>query len=320
MKKRNPLTSNRHLKTSWFIPNRFLSILRIASGGALLCAATALGLMAVLIGPSIATADNPSNAVHYYVALGDSLAAGYQPNGETGPDGMFLHGYANQLYDALKANDPTLQLLNLSCGGETTSSMISGEEVHFAGSRSFCGYRSWHGHLAHGSQLDDAVAFLHAHSGFVSLITIDIGGNDVGACVYSLDQACLDNGLATVNQNLPVILSTLREAAPGVPIVGMNYYDPFLVFWFSDPTAAQTTEQMVVEQVNPMLEQLYTDYSVPVADVETAFSTTDWTLVDGIPLNVERICEWTWMCSIFDLHANTAGYGVIAEAFEQVLP
>ena len=93
----------------------------------------------------------------------------------------------NQLYDSLKANDPTLQLENLACGGETTSSMISGEETHFVGSRSFCGYRSWHAHLAHGSQLDDVVAFLHAHSQFVSLITIDIGGNDVDQCVISLD-------------------------------------------------------------------------------------------------------------------------------------
>jgi lysophospholipase L1-like esterase len=281
-----------------------------------------MSLMAVLTGPSIATADDPSNAVHYYIALGDSLAAGYQPNGDTGPDGMFLHGYAKQLYDALKASDPTLQLANFSCGGETTSSMISGEETHFVGSRSFCGYRSWHGHLAHGSQLDDAVAFLHAHSQFVSLITIDIGGNDVGACVYSLDQACLANGLATVNQNLPVILSALREAAPGVPIVGMTYYDPFLVFWFSDPTAAQTTEQMVV-QLNDVLRSVYGAAGIPVADVETAFSTTDWTLVNGIPRNVERICEWTWMCDPTygpDIHANTAGYGAIAQAFEQVLP
>jgi lysophospholipase L1-like esterase len=105
-----------------------------------------------------------------------------------------------------------------------------------------------------------------------------------------------------------------------VPIVGMNYYDPLLVYWFTNPADAATANQMVVEQFNPTLEQVYTDYSVPVADVETAFSTTDWTLVNGIPLNVERICEWTWMCSIFDLHANTAGYGVIAQAFEQVLP
>jgi lysophospholipase L1-like esterase len=276
--------------------------------------------MTVLIGPSIATADDPANAVHYYIALGDSFAAGYQPNGDTGPDGMFLHGYANQLYDALKANDPTLQLQNLACGGETTSSMISGEEVHFAGSRSFCGYRSWHGHLAHGSQLDDVVAFLHAHSQFVSLITIDIGGNDVAQCVYSLDQACLDDALATVQQNLAVILSALREAAPGVPIVGMNYYDPLLAFWvFGDPAAAQLSGQMVV-QVNDVLGSVYGAAGIPVADVETAFSTTDWTFVNGVPLNVERICEWTWMCSIFDLHPNTAGYGVIAQAFEQVLP
>ena len=78
---------------------------------------------------------------------------------------------------------------------------------------------------------------------------------------------------------------------------------------------------MVVEQINPTLEQVYTEYSVPVADVETAFSTTDWTLVNGIPLNAERICEWTWMCTTNpDIHPNTTGYGVIAQAFEDALP
>jgi hypothetical protein len=52
---------------------------------------------------------------------------------------------------------------------------------------------------------------------------------------------------------------------------------------------------------------------------ETALSTTDWTLVDGIPLNVERICEWTWMCSVGNIHANDDCYGVIAQAFEDAL-
>jgi lysophospholipase L1-like esterase len=104
-----------------------------------------------------------------------------------------------------------------------------------------------------------------------------------------------------------------------VPIVGMNYYDPLLVYWFTSPADAATANQMVV-QFNDVLHAVYDAAGVPVADAETAFSTTDWTLVNGIPLNVERICEWTWMCSIFDLHANTAGYGVIAQAFEQVLP
>jgi lysophospholipase L1-like esterase len=260
-----------------------------------------------------------ANSVHYYVALGDSLAEGYQPNGD------LAHGYADQLYAALRADDPTLQLEKLACGGETTSSMISGvEPTGSLGSRYFCAPPGpQRKELAHGSQLADAVAFLHAHSQFVALITIDIGGNDVGVCVYQLDQSCLANGLTTIRQNLALILSALREAVgPNVPIVGMNYYDPFLAFWFSDPTAAQTTEQMAV-QLNDVLGPVYGAARDPVADVETAFSTTDWTLGGGIPLNVLGICQWTWMCDPTygpDLHANTSGYGVIAKAFKQVIP
>jgi hypothetical protein len=54
--------------------------------------------------------------------------------------------------------------------------------------------------------------------------------------------------------------------------------------------------------------------------VAGAFSTDDMTtMVNGIPLDVARICQWTWMCTRGDIHANTAGYGVIAKAFEAVL-
>jgi hypothetical protein len=83
---------------------------------------------------------------------------------------------------------------------------------------------------------------------------------------------------------------------------------------------AQASESFVV-QVDDGEEATYQSERIPVADVETAFSTTDFTLQpDGIPLNVERICQWTWMCSIVDIHPNTQGYGVIAQAVEQVLP
>ena len=105
---------------------------------------------------SIATppfADSPAasdaKAVHYYVSLGDSLAASFQP------DGDFGHGYAERVYAQLKAQDPTLRLVKLGCGGETTQSMLFGNP---------CGY-------PHGSQLAEAVSFLHAHSKFVQLVT-----------------------------------------------------------------------------------------------------------------------------------------------------
>jgi len=306
MKNRSPLTSKKHLKTPRrFSPNRSFSILRMASGGALLSAATAMGLMAVLSGPSIASAHDRSNAVHYYVSLGDSLATGFQPGDNEFTGGN--HGYTDQLYGILKASDPKLRHVKLGCGGETSTTFINGGRCDF---------------YPHGTQLDEAVNFIHAHANHISLITIDIGGNDVGLCILNGDQSCLDAALGPMSTNLATILSALREAAgPDVPIVGMNYYDAFLAFWvFGDPAAAQLSELMLV-QVNDVFGSVYGSAGDPFADVETAFSTTDWTLVDGIPLNVLQICQWTWMCTANpDIHPNTTGYGVIAQAFEQVLP
>ncbi len=70
-------------------------------------------------------------------------------------------------------------------------------------------------------------------------------------------------------------------------------------------------------------------FGVPVADVQAAFSTTDFadtaTLpgIGTVPLNVARICTWTWMCAPApigpNIHANSAGYQVIAVAFQQVI-
>jgi hypothetical protein len=38
-----------------------------------------------------------------------------------------------------------------------------------------------------------------------------------------------------------------------------------------------------------------------------------------VPLNVARICQWTWMCAPPpvgpNIHANDAGYHVIADTF-----
>ena len=162
----------------------------------------------------------------------------------------------------------------------------------------------------HKTQLAEAVAFLHAHSRHVLLVTIDIGGNDVLG----------EGGVPQIQANLPVILAALRAAAgPAVPIAGMNYYNPFLVEWFDDPSSLQGHIDDLVG-FNDVLEGDYTAAGDPVADVEGAFSSTDTTVQrDGIPLDVDRICSWTWMCVVGDLHPNAAGYGAIARAFEDAL-
>jgi hypothetical protein len=66
---------------------------------------------------------NAAGGAHYYLALGDSLAASAQPNGD------FQHGYAEQLNAKLQQQDASLQLVKLGCGGESTTSMIYGSRI-----------------------------------------------------------------------------------------------------------------------------------------------------------------------------------------------
>jgi hypothetical protein len=71
-----------------------------------------------------------------------------------------------------------------------------------------------------------------------------------------------------------------------------------------------------------LLGALYAPFGIPVANVFAAFDSTNTSLVGGVPVNVERICQWTWMCSETfgpNIHPNSEGYGVIAQAFHDVL-
>jgi lysophospholipase L1-like esterase len=174
-----------------------------------------------------------------------------------------------------------------------------------------------------GSQLAEAIAFLEAHPGEIAFVTIDIGANDLAPCFAALDfsSACLGTHLPAISTNLATTLAALREATGvGIPIIGMNYYDPFLGLWaLGLPDLAIESAAFIVE-FNDALEAVYEAAADPVADVETAFAVTDSTIVDSVPLNVSNACTLTWFCSIQDIHATDAGYAVIAQAFEGHLP
>jgi len=251
----------------------------------------------------------------YYLALGDSLSQGVQPDAagtsvETG------EGYPDQLYAVLRRSQPALQLVKLGCPGETTATMIHG---------GICRYRG-------GSQLAAAVAFLSAHRGQVTLVTIDIGANDPEDCGTSASLRavtdCLGTDLPDVTGNLGTILSRLRAAAgPGVRMVGMSYYLPALAEWRNGLTgqAVAWVSERLAAGYNDLLNRAYANSGVRVANVFGAFETSDFgnrmTVpgVGSVPRNVARICQWTWECTSPprgpNQHANQAGYGVIARAF-----
>lgn len=266
-------------------------------------AAVAVATLALLGRPATASQDESTT---YYLALGDSLAAGYQPLTPLDRTG----GYVWQLHEKLRAAEPKLQLENLGCGGETSETLLQG---------GICAYPG------RDTQLAAAERFLHAHKAKVSLITIDIGGNDLNRCARTgtIDPACVQSALAALSANLGQILARLRAVAPGTPIVGMTYYNPYLAAWLAGPAGKALAQQSIqVSAVfNTILTSLYASAGARVADVAGAFSSTDLTTqvplpgVGQVPLAVARICQWTWMCAKSDIHANTDGYAVIAAAY-----
>lgn len=259
----------------------------------------------------------PAPSTAYYLALGDSLSRGVQPDA-AGASVETDQGYPNRVYAGLLGAHPGLRLVQLGCPGETTETMMHG---------GICSYQG-------GSQLAAADAFLRAHRGHVLLVTIDIGANDPESCGSqpSLKQltSCIGD-IPDAAANLSAILASVRAAAgSGVRIVGMSYYLPALAEWRNGELGqviARLGAQLAVVY-NDLLDRTYTKAGDAVADVFGAFDTTNFgnpTPVQGIgtlPRNVALICTWTWECAPSprgpNQHANSAGYQVIANAILKV--
>jgi|SRR5579875_45275 len=256
----------------------------------------------------------PAPPVSYYLALGDSLSVGAQPDtsGQSEPTGQ---GYASQLYAIARRERPGLRLVRLGCIGETTATMIHGGICRYPG----------------GSQLADAAAFLRAHRAKVALVTLDIGANDPETCLTTPTPGglvtCATKTIPDAIRNLGTILSRLRQAGPGARIIAMNYYLPALAQWRHGLTGELIARavELAADGYNALLDREYRKYGVRVANVFSAFSTSDFggtQTVRGygsLPGNVAAICRWTWECAGPprgpNQHPNRAGYQVITNAF-----
>ena len=257
--------------------------------------------------PTLTSIAPGSASGNIYLALGDSAAIW---NGNASYPNHIAGHYAHEF--------PNLQLVNMACSGETTTSMMSG---------SMC--------APGGSQYQNALDFLRAHRGSAALVTIDIGGNDVVSCINAANAAtCFVNGLTTMQRNLATILAGLRSAVgPGVPIVGMNYYDPLLGDWLAPPGPSRSLATAAITglgTLNHDMEVVYAVASAPVANVQDAFQATDMThLVSSpwgrVPVAVDRACSlldivcYPGQSEGFGDDPNPAGAAVIASAFEKVI-
>lgn len=177
-----------------------------------------------------------------YLALGDSLAAGFTTNDPA-------ESYVGRIATHLRQVNPQVKVTNLAIPGET--------------SRSF-----------RGGQLDRARAFIAAEQKAgrrVSPITIDIGGNDARAIQRS-DQAARRAEVKRFSENLQYSLDELiavtRDAAGHrtSDIAIMTYYNPY-----GGDLADQDSPAYWTDQFNQAITRIATVRGVAVADVATAF-------------------------------------------------
>jgi len=229
-----------------------------------------------------------------YLALGDSLAYGYQPNCQKTP---CVHGYVNDLFQVLHQKG-VKNFLNLGCPGETSSSLINGGCPN--------------GPALPYTQLGAALAYLTANAGKVGLVTLDIGANDVlsdtdpSSCTVNVHQFYTD--VATLDANLTqVILPQLRAALKvngrvTGKIVMMNYYDPLQNLCPNSVKYSQTLNRHLANDVHRF---------GTIVDVFHAFG--------GSKTPNPNICTLTWMCTVGDIHATNKGYWVIADTFADAI-
>ncbi|MHB1490904.1 MAG: SGNH/GDSL hydrolase family protein [Cellulomonas sp.] len=260
-------------------------------------------------GPADARTRHDERSYHersYYLSLGDSLAYGYQPNlvaaGDLDP------AHYNSYAEDFARLDRRVTLVNYGCPGETTSTLVSGG----------CPWPTTALHDSYGeagSQLAAATAFLTAHRGHVSLVTIDIGSNDllalVGTCQATTNsttalEACLGTGLpatiSTIATNYVTLLGTVKKLAPEARVVMFNLYNPLAL---TLPGSDQ-----LVGVVNQALAGVAARAGAQVADAFRAINVTA-----GSTVEKASVCLLTWECTSYaNVHPNTLGYSALTWA------
>jgi len=278
----------------------------------LLIAAVALLAMlatTMLAGPALHSALADSNRPQEYLALGNSVAFGFNPSpsiDRSNADNFI--GYPTPVAAALKE-----ALTNASCPGETSSHFIS-----LAGSDHGCGaYRAnFPLHVAYStSQLDYADGFLQSHPQTL-VVSIDIGANDL----FVLEEGCsfnvncilagLPGMLATLSANLNTIYGHIRNLDGYThKLVALTYYS----LNYSDPVGTA-----VISQVNQAVASRTLAWKGIVADGFGAFAAASTAFGGDTCAAGLRIVVVSSPLTC-DIHPSPAGRDLLAQAIVNAL-
>jgi lysophospholipase L1-like esterase len=230
----------------------------------------------------------------YYLALGDSIAYGFQPDkAHAAPPSAFDTGYVDVFAARLRRLSPKIHVVNYGCPGETTVTFTRGGCPWLAeGNKLHDAFR--------GSQLNAAQSVLRAHPGQVSPITLTLWGNDLAPLSEKGKRA--PSAIASVASRLNSILQRLRAGAPTAEIIVTGAWNP---------------EADQLKQAEPLYRSL--DAAIARAAAAARARVAKTFAVFNPPGSVRtqrtRLCALSFICSKGDVHPTNAGYRAMADAF-----
>jgi lysophospholipase L1-like esterase len=229
----------------------------------------------------------------YYLALGDSIAYGFQPTKANAPPSTVDTGYVDLFAARLRKLSPKIQVVNYGCPGESTVTFTRGG----------CDWLKGGGKLHdafRGPQLKAAVSFLRAHRVQVSPITVTLWGNDLAPLSAKGTRA--PSAIASFAARFKSILQQLRAAAPRAEIIVTGAWNP---------------EADRLAQVEPLYRSL--DGAIRrAATASRARVANMFAALNGsgnVKTQQARLCRLTFICSKGDPHPTDAGYRAMADAF-----
>jgi lysophospholipase L1-like esterase len=276
-------------------------------------ALVAILLSAIVAVPSLralADSDRPQE----YLALGDSVAFGFNPLLDKSDASNFI-GYPDVAAAALKEN-----LTNASCSGEAAGGFIS-----ITGTDNGCrGYRAYFPlHVAYPTptttQLEFADQFLQSHPQTL-VVSIDIGANDL----FVMQQQCLGSVacilqqigtaaqpgpfLQTLAANLDTIFGHIRNQDDyHHKLVALTYYS----LDYSDPLGTG-----VIGIINSVIADRTLAWGGIVADGYTAFAVAS-SYGDACAAGLLIVLSASPL--ICDVHPTPAGRDLLAQAIVSAL-
>ena len=245
-----------------------------------------------------------------YLALGDSVAFGYDPTVLVPIESNFI-GYPEIV--AERAKKQFSGLMSLACPGQTSGSfLLTTAAEPLKGCRVFRSVAPLHTAYS-GSQADYAVELLNSKPS-IKLVTIGIGGNDLLLLQETChnDPVCIFGGLpatlAAYRANLITIFRRIREQA--------RYHGRMVLVTYYSPDYRDPIQTGGIAALNAVALQVATLFGAKIADGFSAF------MIASIPNGGDSCAAQLLVpggppC---DVHPSPKGRDLLADAVLRLLP